>query len=128
MVVTGGHQDVTLAKKVTEPMLQKPLITCGLFNIKQSGALFKRLNIFVSTDTGPMNIANAVGTKKIIALFGPTHPAITGMFPTKNTTVLQKDVGCKIPCYVVNCKDNRCMKAISPEEVLEEIKLLLKEK
>jgi lipopolysaccharide heptosyltransferase II len=126
VIITGGHQDVTGAKKIIEPLLQKPLVTCGLFNIKQSGALFKRLNIFISADTGPMHIANTVGTKKIIALFGPTHPSITGPFPDKNVTILQKNVGCKIPCYIVNCKDNHCMKAITPEEVLEQVRLALK--
>jgi ADP-heptose:LPS heptosyltransferase len=69
-----------------------------------------------------MHIANSVGAKKIIALFGPTSPVVTGPYPLKNVTILQKDVGCKISCYEVNCKDNRCMKAITPADVLKEIK------
>ncbi|MDD2752896.1 MAG: lipopolysaccharide heptosyltransferase II [Candidatus Omnitrophica bacterium] len=122
VIITGGHQDVVLAKKITELMKEKPLIACGLFNLKQSGALFKKLDCFVCADTGPLHIANAVGAKKIIVLFGPTDPAITGPFPLKNVVIMRKDVGCKIPCYQVNCKDNRCMKAILPEEVIEAIR------
>jgi len=128
MIISGGHQDLTLAKKIAEPLKNKPIITCGMFNLKQSAALLKRLDLFISADTGPLHIANTVGAKRIIALFGPTHTSITGPFPVKNVTILQKDIGCKVPCYVVNCKDNRCMKAISPEEVLEEVKLALKGK
>jgi len=63
-----------------------------------------------------------VGAKKIIALFGPTSLITTSPYPIDNVIILKKDVGCKIPCYVVNCKDNRCMKATTPEEVLKEIK------
>ncbi|MDP3732674.1 MAG: glycosyltransferase family 9 protein, partial [Candidatus Omnitrophota bacterium] len=88
----------------------------------------KRLDLFITADTGPLHIANAAGTKRIIALFGPTSPEITGPYPLKNTVILSKDVGCKVPCYVVNCKDNRCMKAITPEEVIKEIKQIKNDK
>ncbi|MDD2731209.1 MAG: lipopolysaccharide heptosyltransferase II [Candidatus Portnoybacteria bacterium] len=117
IIITGGRQDQQLAGKIREESNYKPLIACGVFNLKQSAALFKKIGVFISADSGPMHIANAVGAKHIIALFGPTDPLITGPFPLKNVKLLQKDTGCKIPCYEVNCKDNRCMKAISPEEV-----------
>lgn len=122
VIITGSHQDVIVAKKIAELMQLEPILACGVLNLKQSGALFKRLNLFISADSGPMHIANAVGVKKIIALFGPTASQITGPFPLSNVTLIQKNVGCKIPCYVVNCRDNRCMKAIAPAEVLAEIK------
>ena len=113
-----------MAKQIQDLMKEKPIVACGALNIKQLGALCKRLDLFISADTGPLHIANAVGAKKIIALFGPTSPLITGPFPLKNTVILNKDVGCKIPCYVVNCKDNRCMKAISVDDVVGEVKRL----
>jgi len=128
VVISGGHQDMTLAKIISSSLINKPLITCGMLNLKQSAALLKRLELFISGDSGPLHIANTVGTKKIIALFGPTHTAVTGPFPLKNVTILQKDVGCKVPCYVVGCDDNRCMKAITPEEVFAKVKTLLNEK
>jgi len=121
VIITGGHHDTQLALEIKGLMKHAPVISCGAFNLKQSAALFKRLNLFISADTGPLHIANASGARKIIALFGPTHPAITGPYPTKNTIVLHKDVGCKIPCYVAKCKDNRCMKAITPDEVMAKI-------
>lgn len=122
VIIAGGMQDLALAKQIQSLMQEKPLITCGVFNLKQLGALCKRLQVFITADTGPLHIANTVGAKKIIALFGPTDPAITGPYPLKGVTILRKDCGCRIPCYVVGCKDNRCMKAISPEDVLNEIK------
>lgn len=120
LIITGGPSDVLLANEIRTLMKEKPIIACG-FNLKQSGALFKRLDLFITGDTGPLHIANSLGTKRIIALFGPTSPYITGPYPAKNVIILSKDVGCKIPCYVANCKNNRCMKAIAPEEVIGEI-------
>lgn len=123
VIITGDHRDLPLVLNIKESMKEKPIITCGVFNIKQLGALSKRVDLFIAADTGPLHIANACGVKKLIAIFGPTSPEITGPYPLKNVIVLRKDVGCKIPCYRLRCKDNRCMKTISPEDVIEQIKL-----
>lgn len=125
VVITGGKEDLLLAEEITLVAKIKPLVTCGIFNLKQSAALFKRLNLFISADSGPMHIANAVGTKKIIALFGPTDVSVTGPYPCDNVIVIKKDVGCKIPCYAVDCQDNRCMKEITAEEVMEKLELFV---
>jgi ADP-heptose:LPS heptosyltransferase len=124
VIITGAYQDSSLALSIKERMKGQPLIACGVFNIKQLAALCKRLDLFITADTGPLHIATSMSTKKIIALFGPTDPSITGPYPLKNVTVLQKLVGCKLPCYQVRCQDNRCMKAITPEEVIEQVRLL----
>jgi lipopolysaccharide heptosyltransferase II len=122
VVITGGNGDRHLAEQIKERMKFKPIIACGVFNIKQLGALAKESSLFITGDTGPMHIANSVGAKKIIAIFGPTSSEITGPYPIKNAVILQKNVGCRIPCYDLNCKDNRCMKAITPDDVIKAIK------
>jgi len=124
VIITGSVSDSRLASQIKEEMKQAPLIACGILNIKQLGALAKRASLFITADTGPLHIANAVGAKKIIAIFGPTSKEITGPYPSVNVVILQKDVGCPIPCYKVDCRDNRCMKAIAPEDVLREVKKL----
>ncbi|MFA5156881.1 MAG: lipopolysaccharide heptosyltransferase II [Candidatus Omnitrophota bacterium] len=125
VIVTGSSADLKLARSIQDSMKAKPVIAAGIFNIKQMAALCKKLDLFITADTGPLHIANAVGAKKIIALFGPTSPAITGPFPSTNVAILRKDVGCKIPCYVVKCKDNKCMKAITVDDVVNEVRQLL---
>lgn len=122
VIITGSLSDVALAKEIKNSMKGKPIVACGTLNLKHLGALMKKADLFITADTGPLHIANAVGAKKIIALFGPTSPDITGPYPLKNATILKKDVGCKIPCYVVHCRDNRCMKAITPDDIIEKIK------
>ncbi|MDD5611355.1 MAG: glycosyltransferase family 9 protein, partial [Candidatus Omnitrophica bacterium] len=101
-----------------------PVIATGKFSLKQLAAFLKKVDLFISADTGPLHIANAVGTKNIIALFGPTSVNITGPYPLTRVVLLQKNTGCVIPCYEVDCKDNRCMKAITPEDVLEKAKAI----
>jgi len=126
VIITGSISDLPLANQIKEKMKEKPLIGCGVFNIKHLAALAKRASLFVTADTGPMHIANAVGAKKIIGIFGPTAREITGPYPDTNVVILQKDVGCAIPCYRVNCQDNRCMKAVTPDDVLTEARKVRK--
>jgi len=124
VIITGSSSDVALIKEILGFTHHKPIVASAALNIKQLGALCKRLDLFITADTGPLHIANAVGAKKILALFGPTSPIVTGPFPMKNVVLLQKDVGCKIPCYAVECKDNRCMKAIEPRDLIKEMESL----
>lgn len=126
VIITGSAADLKLAGQIKEKMKEAPLIACGILNIKQLGALAKRAGLFITADTGPLHIANAVGCKNIIAIFGPTSKEVTGPYPSTNVVLLQKDVGCLIPCYKVNCKDSRCMKAVSPGDVLAEVKKMRK--
>ncbi len=124
VIITGSASDGALGQKIQAAMRNKAISAIGALNLKQLGALFKQVGLLITADTGPLHIANAVGAKKIIALFGPTHTAVTGPYPVKNIIILQKDTGCKIPCYQVFCKDNRCMKAISPQDVLGQVRQL----
>lgn len=126
VIITGSISDLPLANQIKRMMKEKPLVACGVFNIKHLGALAKRVDLFVTADTGPMHIANAVGARKIIAIFGPTAKEITGPYPDINVIILQKDIGCLIPCYKVNCQDNRCMKAVTPDDILVEVKKIRK--
>lgn len=47
-------------------------------------------SLHISSDTGPLHIANAVHTP-LIALFGPTLPDRSGPYGNKNSTVLLAD-------------------------------------
>ncbi|MEW6075070.1 MAG: lipopolysaccharide heptosyltransferase II [Candidatus Omnitrophota bacterium] len=118
IIITGGPQDVKLAQHIQRLMRRKAINACGTLTLKQLGALAKRLDLFITADTGPLHIANSVGARKIITLFGPTHPAITGPYPSQNVHILAANVDCRIPCYEENCSNNRCMRSITPDEVL----------
>jgi heptosyltransferase-2 len=117
VIFTGSPEDKDLVSEIRSLMRSPADTACGIFSLKQFAALCGRLSVFVTADSGPLHIANAAGAKKIIALFGPTHPGLTGPVPADRVVILQKNTGCNIPCYTVNCSDNRCMKVISVEDV-----------
>ncbi len=121
IVITGSAKDLSLAKEIASQTKEAPIITCGSTNLKELGAIIEKSKLFISADSGPMHIAVALGVPTI-ALFGPTSPEITGPRGKGKIKIIQKDIGCVIPCYQVNCKDNRCMKAINVEDVIRAVR------
>lgn len=117
ILITGAVKDEMLVDNIVRLMRQKPISSCGKTDLMQLGALLERANLVISGDSGPMHMAVAIGTR-VIALFGPTSPRITGPYGRGDYTVIWKDVGCEVPCYELACKDNRCMKAITVDDVL----------
>ena len=81
--------------------------------------------MLISADSGPMHLASALGTP-VVAIFGPTSPQVTGPYNKKaQHIILRKDVGCLVPCYEVDCPDNKCMKAVTVDEVFDAVKKTL---
>lgn len=122
ILLSGSEKDVKLANSISERIQAGVVITCGKATLRQTAALFKRADLVVSNDSGPLHIAAAVGAK-VIGIFGPTSPEITGPYKAdvNNVILLHKDIGCKIPCYNMKCSYSRCMAAIKPDEVFEAV-------
>lgn len=119
VVFTGAPGDRAaldaIAAVLTTPMHRLD----GRTSLPVLAALFSRARVVVSTDTGPMHIAVAMGTP-VVALFGPTDPAYTGPYgPTHR--VLRAGVPCS-PCFKKECRtqwveEHACMRRLSPEAV-----------
>lgn len=125
IVISGAAKDSELADSISRKMRVKPIITCGATSLSTLGALFEKANLVIANDTGPMHLAVAAGAKTI-ALFGPTSPAITGPYGKGNYRIISKHGSCDIPCYDLSCKDNRCMRAITVDEVFRAAEEVLK--
>jgi heptosyltransferase I len=122
VVLTGAEKDLVLAEKISGLMKHKPYILCGKTDLKTLGAIFKKAMCVISNDSGPMHLAVAMKAK-VIALFGPTSPKLTGPYGKGSYRVIWKTEtleGCEAPCYDVTCSDNRCMSAITVDEVFKE--------
>lgn len=79
----------------------------------------------VATDTGTAHMASAVNTE-VFALIGPTPAYETGPYqtPFNKVHIISANLSCS-PCYktevMKNCKDNICMKNITPAFVIDKI-------
>ncbi len=117
ILVIGSAEESGVAATVASAMEKKPAVLAGETTLNDLAGLISHASLFVSNDTGPMHMANALGVP-VVAIFGPTDPAVTGPFQ-KPSVCLKKDVPCW-PCSYRKCPyDHRCLMSIDPEEVFQ---------
>ena len=117
VVVTGSPGEKELADSLRVSDRVVPL--AGKFTTRESAALYSRLDLFITNDTGPMHLAAAVGTKTV-CIFGPgDHWRFAPSVQEDKKRVIRKDIpGCEFPCYKFDCKKPICLDSINPEDVL----------
>ena len=121
VVIPGAMKDQELAEEIAKMASHKPLILTGQTSLTELAALLKMAQLVIAADTGPLHLANCVGTRAI-GLFGPTRPEVTGPQGKGKFVILQNDVGCNpSPCYRLDCPSNVCMQSISVEDVIREV-------
>ncbi len=118
ILITGGADDRPVVERILGAMTRRDgaVDLAGRLTLVELAALLERCDLIVTNDTGPMHLAAAVGTS-VVALFGPGKPGRYGPCgPAGRHTVLQHPAACS-PCTDFECRDRRCMEAISVEEV-----------
>lgn len=117
VVITGGpdeRDDNLKISGVTEGIHD----LTGETSLKVLAEIFRKADLVVCPDTGPMHLAAAVGTP-VIALFGPTAPWRTGPYG-KGHVILRTGADCS-PCFRKQCGDVHCMSGLTPEIVMESV-------
>jgi ADP-heptose:LPS heptosyltransferase len=120
VVFTGAPEDRASLDQIAAAMRSPMRRLDGRTSLRVLGAVFRQARVVVSTDTGPLHIAVAVGTP-VVALFGPTDPAYTGPHG-EGHVVLRSGVPCS-PCFEKTCRTTRvephaCMRRLDPSEVV----------
>lgn len=123
VVFTGGPADQAALDEIANQMKSPMRRLDHRGGLKLLAALHERACAVVSTDTGPMHIAAALGTP-VVALFGPTSPHRTGPYGEQHI-VLRAGVPCS-PCFSKSCKTKvvepmACMKLLTTDAVIEAV-------
>lgn len=126
VVLIGGTVETVLLEEINNQAGGQAYLFGGTLTLQQVTALISVAHLLVTVDTAPLHIAQGVGTP-VIALFGPTDPAIWGP-RGKDDVVFYHKVACS-PCWGKNptC-DHRCMEQLQPEPVIQKAKELLRKK
>lgn len=116
IVLTGGSEDAGIARTISDLAKGRVTNLVGKTTILELKEVLFASTAVVSCDTGPMHFAVALG-KKVVALFGPSDPRRTGPY---RGHVIQKSLDC-CPCNAKTCESPKCMTAITPDDVLQEL-------
>lgn len=106
IVLTGDHGDRPLVDRVRASLADVPVVDAtGQLDLVELAALLGRLDLLVSSDTGPMHLAAAMGTPSV-ALYGPADPRRYGP-DTPAARVVRVQLPCS-PCGQVRLPPARC--------------------
>lgn len=130
-IVMIGAKDEEAFFEPIKPYGENVIDLVGKISIPQMVSVVANAKALVVTDTGTAHIASAVNTP-VFCLIGPTPAEQTGPYktPYNEVFILKSDIECR-PCYktkiMMECKDNLCMKNITPEmlyrKIMEELDL-----
>jgi heptosyltransferase-2 len=114
LLVVGGPAEAELGEQVARGAGGRCI--AGKTSILQLAAAIARCSLFVTNDTGPMHVADAVGVP-IVAVFGPTDWLNTPPY-RKGHAIVRHPLDCS-PCLKRVCPlgHHDCMKKVSVDDV-----------
>jgi heptosyltransferase II len=123
-ILFGTPGDAGIGSRIEASVGNNCVNRIGKTTINELIAELSQCTLLLTNDTGTMHLATILGVP-VVALFGSTEPRLTG--PLGNSDhVIRHQVECS-PCFLRECPiDFRCMKAVTVEEVVQTVSLLLK--
>lgn len=129
VIFIGAAKDFAKNEKVQKMMKRDSLNTAGIFQLNELPAFLANLKLFISMDTGPIYIANALRVP-VVDIVGADDMREQSPFGPK-VRIIQKDLYCA-PCIFIfsgirYCKEGhlKCLKQISVEDVFKAAQELL---
>lgn len=118
-VFFGGSMDEPMVAEAVAFMRSKTIIATGKFSIGQLAAAMSRCNLIITNDSGPMHVAISQKVP-IVAMYGPSSPALYGPYTKKATivTAMPPCQGCARGMKH-HCDDMQCMERLSVAQVTE---------
>jgi heptosyltransferase-2 len=123
-LIFGGPGDTELTENVTKEIRAESINLAGKTSLADSAALFTRCRAVLTNDTGPMHLADAVGTPVVVP-FGSTSPELTGPIFSSRARILRNPPPCA-PCFRRECPiDLRCLTGITTEQAVGAVREII---
>jgi ADP-heptose:LPS heptosyltransferase len=124
VMLTGSPDEKEIVQSMAEQMMTRPINLVGKTSLGGLAALISELDLFVSNDTGPAHIANAVDTPSI-TIFGPADYRRWAPLDQMHHPIVQHPVECS-PCSYWDCPiDHHCLRWVRPEMIIAVAEQLL---
>lgn len=123
--LTGAKKERKICSEIAEAVGPGIYNVAGDLSLGDLAALAQRMDLFVSGDTGPFHMANALGVNTV-TIFGPSDEKTNG--PVWDLDI-HRVVANRLKCYgedcVRRCKNPECIRMITVDSVYEECRVLL---
>jgi heptosyltransferase I len=131
VIMIGGPSvyEQTMGQKVITAMQETVTNLIGLTSLKQLLALIARADAVLSPDSGPIHLANAVGTP-VIGLYAATNPDLTGPYVGREWVVnawpqaIQQQFGDRDVPWTQRIRNEEAMRLIDSQSVIGKLQVL----
>jgi ADP-heptose:LPS heptosyltransferase len=125
--LVGGKEDLPAVASFYSRLEKKDgvYLACGELDLLEFTHALSFMDFFITNDSGPLHIAEAIGIP-VVCFFGPETPNLYGPL-SQRSIIFYRNLFCS-PCLNTfnqkrtSCRDNQCLKLISPDEVYARIK------
>ncbi len=115
VVFTWGPDELEWVEDIRREMKEPSILGPRTESLTQLGEVFRRCDLYIGGDTGPMHIASLMGIP-VVVIYGPTDPIVNE--PLGRHKKVRKEVGCN-PCRKRSCKELTCLRIVSVDDVLK---------
>ena len=115
VLVTWGPGERAAAESLAKEAGAERAFVHDSLRIDEFAALLSRFDLFLTCDTGPMNIAWALDIP-VVALFGPTTREPVYPRGDKHLVIFNESLDC-LQCHRETCSHRSCMYSLTPQQV-----------
>lgn len=121
VIFTWGPEELKWVEEIQKDMKEPSILAPRTESLTQLGEVYRRCDLYVGGDTGPMHVASMMGIP-VVGIYGPTDPVVNE--PIGPFKRVRKEVGCN-PCRKRSCKEVTCLRAIRVDDVFKAIEEIL---
>ena len=122
--LTGSPYEISILKNIQDEVPSARIVPFS--SIRFLGALFERMDLVLSNDTGPLHLAAALN-RPAVGIYVSTDPRLCGPYFAPLSSVVAASPTCK-PCIKRRCKDPFCFMQIDPVKVLKQCEICVSQK
>lgn len=126
ILIFGAAAEVEMANEIEYFLTKKNIKNfsnlAGKTSIQDLISYISSLDLFVSSDSGPMHLAAAFQVPTV-SIFGPTKASETSQWMNEKNAIVKRDLDCQ-PCMKRVCplKHHNCMRFVKAIDVLNEVR------
>lgn len=128
----SGYQLIATGTQADQPGYEAlsrqsgvPLVNwAGATSLRETVALYRRIQLLLTVDSSPIHIGAAVGVPKIVGVFGPTNEKQWGPHNAQvDFRPVFLDLPCR-PCYAKVCSHNNCRVQLTDRQIADALSSL----
>ena len=115
---SGAERDVQLNDELIKDSGVRAVNAAGRLSLRESMALYARMNLAICVDSGPAHLCAAAGIATI-AIFGPTDPNRWRPYGSQHQAIFDKAIDCSACAEKKTLTKHDCLVKLDPNKVID---------